>query len=280
MKERIVFGAIGAVIAVSAFLFASPMLILALVLIISLMAVTEFLKAVSLAGAKGKLPLTILAYMLSVGITLSSAYGFSEYGRYESALGFALIAVILFVIASFAVMVLNHSRISFADVALAMTGTLYITVSLIHIYMLRTLAHGKLYIWLPFIIAWLTDTFAYFTGVFFGKHKLIPSVSPKKTVEGALGGVAGAVITVFVFQLVCQKTAGFAPYYVTGVIMALVCSVASQFGDLSASCIKREHGIKDFGTIMPGHGGVLDRFDSVIYISPLVFLIVYYIGIF
>ena len=181
---------------------------------------------------------------------------------------------------AFVVMVLNHAHISFTDVAVSMLGTVYVTVSLMHIYLLRTLPNGKIYLWLPFIIAWLTDTFAYFTGVFFGKHKLIPSVSPKKTVEGSLGGIAGAIVTVIVYQLVCSRIAGFEPDYVMGVVMAVVCSVASQFGDLAASCIKREHGIKDFGSIMPGHGGVMDRFDSVIYISPLVFMFVHYIGIF
>ena len=284
MKERIVFGAIGAVLAVSAFLFAGQTLVFVLIGIIALMALTEFLKAVSVFGDRQKLILTVLTYAFSLLIIGSvyrsgSAYlaksytGFAEYG-------YMLPVIIVYLIVAFVVMVLNHSKISFNDISVTFVGNIYITLSLMHIFLIRILPNGKLYLWLPFIIAWLTDTFAYFSGVFFGKHKLIPSVSPKKTVEGALGGIIGAVITVAVYQLICKNVAGLEPDYLKGVIMAVVCSVASQFGDLSASCIKREHGIKDFGSIMPGHGGVMDRFDSVIFISPIVFLIINYIGIF
>ena len=279
MKQRIVFGAIGAVLAVSAFLYANAVVILACVALIALMAIGEFLKAVSVSADKCKRPIVVLTYLLSLGMIAGVAYG-SLGGDYISGLGYSVIALALYIILAFAIMVLKHANIRFADVAVSMLGCVYITVSLVHIYLLRAMPEGKLYIWLPFIIAWLTDTFAYFTGVFFGKHKLIPSVSPKKTIEGSVGGIAGAVIIVLVFQYVCSKTAGVTPNYITGVLMSLVCSVASQFGDLAASCIKREHDIKDYGSIMPGHGGVLDRFDSVIYISPLVFMIVYYIGIF
>lgn len=281
MKERIIFGAIGAVLAVSAFLFAGEMVVFALVALIALMAVTEFLKAVSVLGDKKKLPLNILTYLLCIGLIVAISFdGIRFQNGYLGAYGYSVVAVVIYIMLAFVVMVLNHAHISFTDVAVSMLGTVYVTVSLMHIYLLRTLPNGKIYLWLPFIIAWLTDTFAYFTGVFFGKHKLIPSVSPKKTVEGSLGGIAGAIVTVIVYQLVCSRIAGFEPDYVMGVVMAVVCSVASQFGDLAASCIKREHGIKDFGSIMPGHGGVMDRFDSVIYISPLVFMFVHYIGIF
>ena len=139
---------------------------------------------------------------------------------------------------------------------------------------------GEFYIWIPFLIAWLTDTFAYFTGFFIGKHKLIPKVSPKKTIEGSIGGIVGAIVIVILYQYICSKILIIEPNYIKGTIIAIVCSIASQFGDLAASCIKREHDVKDFGNIMPGHGGVLDRFDSVIYISPIVFLILNYIKIF
>ena len=275
MKERIIFGAVGAVLAVLAFLYASSNLVFALVAIIALMALTEFLKAVSILNTS-KLSLNILTYLSAIAILAVMYLNSGHIDNY----GLLIPVISIHIILSFIIMVTNHSSITFIDVAVSIVGNIYITVSLVHIYLIRLLPDGKMYLWLPFIIAWSTDTFAYFTGVFLGKHKLIPSVSPKKTIEGAIGGTLGAVVIVAVYQLICSKIAYVEPDYLMGVVISLVCSVASQFGDLAASCIKREHGIKDFGSIMPGHGGVMDRFDSVIFISPLVYIFVYYIGIF
>ena len=118
--------------------------------------------------------------------------------------------------------------------------------------------------------AWVTDTFAYFSGYFFGRHKLIPAVSPKKTVEGAIGGTLFCVISFVVYSIFkgCNTT----EVVVTGII-GLVAAVVSQLGDLSASLIKRHYGIKDYGKIFPGHGGVLDRFDSILSVSVLLYLV-------
>ena len=145
--------------------------------------------------------------------------------------------------------------------------------------MIRHLGYGRLYIWLPFVTAWLCDTCAYFTGMLFGKHKLIPSVSPKKTIEGAIGGVLGSVISVVIFALVCKNVASAEVSILNAIILGAVCAVVSQFGDLCASCIKREHDVKDFGNLIPGHGGILDRFDSVLMVSPIVYYLSLYMGI-
>ncbi|MBQ7901210.1 MAG: phosphatidate cytidylyltransferase [Clostridia bacterium] len=285
MKERIIFGVIGAAAAIAVFLYASSAVVFALVAIIALMAVTEFLKAVSMLGDKSKIKLTVVTYIFFIAIIAavfrsSVFYGMKSFTVFGAEYGYIMPVILVYIVAAFAVMVLNHKDITFSDVAVSIVGNIYITLSLMHIFLIRILPNGGLYLWLPFIIAWLTDTFAYFTGVLIGRHKLIPAVSPKKTVEGSIGGVVGAVITVVVYQLICAKMAGLQPDYLRGIAMAVACSVASQFGDLAASCIKREHGIKDFGSIMPGHGGVMDRFDSVIYISPIVFLIINHVGIF
>ena len=127
---------------------------------------------------------------------------------------------------------------------------------------------------LIFISSWMTDTGAYFVGSFMGKHKLIPDVSPKKTVEGAIGGVVVCMLSCFVYSmilnyidrdpLVNMQTATF-------VVVGMTASVLSQLGDLVASSIKRDTGIKDFGDIFPGHGGFLDRFDSVMFVAPVVY---------
>ena len=282
--QRIIFGAIYAILAICLFLFASPTVTAIVMAVVSIAALTEFLKATSVLNNKSKLPLTIISYVFCIAMIVEiieggSLYQMKSFTVFANDYGYLIPVIMLYIIISFVAMVLNHKNISFSEVSASVVGNIYITVSLMHLYLIRILPDGKFYIWLPFLIAWLTDTFAYFTGFFIGKHKLIPSVSPKKTIEGSIGGIVGAIIIVALFQYVCFEFFGFEPNYIKGVIVAVVCSIASQFGDLAASCIKREHGVKDFGSIMPGHGGVLDRFDSVIYISPIVFLALNFIKI-
>lgn len=142
---------------------------------------------------------------------------------------------------------------------------------------IRQMEEGIFFLILPFVIAFLSDAFALFAGMLFGKHKLAPELSPKKTVEGAVGGVAGAVLGCFLYGLILSVAYDFAPRYGMLVIYGLLGSVVSQLGDLSFSYIKREYGIKDYGNIFPGHGGVLDRFDSVIFCAPLVELLLRYL---
>ena len=223
---------------------------------------------------KTKKPLVVMSYLYSLSVIASFIY-------YKSINNICMPFIMcFFIVIMFALMVLKHDKISFANVSVAFLGTTYLTMFLMCVYFVRILPNGKLYIWLPFILAWLTDTFAYFVGVFFGKHKLIPSVSPKKTIEGSVGGIVGAIVTMVVYSTICSKITLLQPKYIVGIVLAVVCSIASQFGDLSASCIKREHDAKDFGSLMPGHGGVLDRFDSVIYIAPIVYWFLANYGIF
>ena len=125
-----------------------------------------------------------------------------------------------------------------------------------------------IYIWLVFIIAWGTDTFAYVFGMLFGKHKLCPSLSPKKTIEGSIGGIIGAIGLTYLYIKYLEIDA-----YWAFLLIAFIGSIVAQIGDLTASKIKRVTGIKDFGFIMPGHGGVLDRFDSILFIAPYTYYI-------
>ena len=131
---------------------------------------------------------------------------------------------------------------------------------------------------LTFICAWSCDTFAYFTGRFFGKHKLIPHVSPNKTVEGSVGGVVGAMVICIVYLLIVKNVFDtnmltWSNVVVEGAVYGLVGGALSQLGDLIASAIKRDTGIKDFGWIFPGHGGFMDRFDSVMFIAPIMYIL-------
>ena len=126
---------------------------------------------------------------------------------------------------------------------------------------------------LPFILSFACDTFAYFAGRAFGRHKLAPKVSPKKTVEGSIGGILGNVVCGLIFVFVMDHWLEAGIGYGTMVVLAVTCSIVAQIGDLSFSLIKREFGIKDYGHLFLEHGGVLDRFDSVLFVTPLVEII-------
>ncbi len=146
---------------------------------------------------------------------------------------------------------------------------LYAPVLLGFAYFLRTLDHGIYFIWLIVIVSWVCDTSAYCVGMLFGKHKMAPILSPKKSIEGAIGGMLGSALLggLFAYFFLDIKV------WVI-VIVCLVCSFLSQIGDLAASAIKRNYDIKDYGTIIPGHGGILDRFDSMIFVAPIVYFII------
>ena len=184
---------------------------------------------------------------------------------------FALIAFIsaaAYLIYLFALVVWSHGNLPFSDAATTFAMALYVIVAMSAITYIRDFPFGGEYIYLLiFLGAWVTDTFAYFTGFFLGKHKLIPDVSPKKTVEGSIGGTVFCALSFVVFGLIVDhffaQDANLWFLLVSGVMISLI----SQIGDLIMSVIKRHYGIKDFGKIFPGHGGMLDRFDSILAVS-------------
>ena len=133
---------------------------------------------------------------------------------------------------------------------------------------LRMQDGGRFFVALPILISFVSDGGAYFVGVFFGKHKLVPALSPKKTVEGAVGGLVSTVVFTVLYGLVLRFTAGFEVSYPLLALYGLLGSLISQLGDLSFSLLKRGFAVKDFGRLIPGHGGILDRFDSVIFCAP------------
>ena len=149
-------------------------------------------------------------------------------------------------------------------------GFIYVSFLMAHLIFISNLEHGDLLIWLPFLTAWFTDTTAYFTGVTIGKHKMFPSISPKKTVEGYLGGIVGSSILTMLFGYFTLSF-GYDIELINFIILGLICGLASEIGDLAASYIKRFTGIKDFGNLIPGHGGILDRFDSILFTMPVVY---------
>ncbi len=191
-------------------------------------------------------------------------------GRYDIFI-FALAAYIVLL---GAISIFQHEKISFTDITAVLFATVYVGFFPSFIARIRSLdENGLYYLFLIFACAWLTDTGAYFCGRFFGKHKLAPNISPKKTVEGAVGGVVCAIIGCIVLGAVAHYINGATPRYFVLALVGLVGSCLAQLGDLFASLIKRTCGVKDFGNIMPGHGGALDRFDSVIMVSPFIYYV-------
>lgn len=158
------------------------------------------------------------------------------------------------------------------QIAITFLGLFYVNIMLSYIYQVRMLEDGALIVWLIFIGAWGSDTCAYCVGMLFGKHKIAPKLSPKKSLEGCIGGVVGAALLGMGYAAIIQnRLVGIEnPLFVFAVIGA-ASSVIAQIGDLAASAIKRNHDIKDYGTLIPGHGGILDRFDSIIFTAPIVY---------
>ena len=211
-----------------------------------------------------------------IGLTLAVAYiGLIDriLPGYLPLVLLAVLPVVLPVVAYVAFVAMRRKSYKpSGDVSIAAFGFFYIAVTMSTIYLLR--GAGLFPVWLVFISAWGCDTGAYFTGRAFGRHKLAPKLSPNKTVEGSVGGTVVATLlgAAYGFVLHSMGLLDFG-YVLIFALVAFVCSIAGQIGDLAASAIKRKMDLKDFGSIMPGHGGVLDRFDSIIFTAPLAFIL-------
>ena len=183
----------------------------------------------------------------------------------------AICAAVVWTLYAFTVLIFSHGKYPLEAVFVASFSLFYIFIGFNAILFIHDCEPGGKYLYyICFLGAWITDIFAYFCGRAFGKHKLIPDVSPKKTVEGSIGGTVFCILVMVIFGFVVEKlvpeiSANLLIFAVAGVLIAVV----SQIGDLSMSVIKRKYGVKDYGFIFPGHGGVLDRFDSVIAVSAL-----------
>ena len=193
----------------------------------------------------------------------------------------AILVALILAVYLFAVIVFQFGKVDMGKIALVFMTDFYVIGAFSAIILLRDEGiAGRFLFIMPFVFSWVTDSFAYFCGRLFGKHKLIPAVSPKKTVEGAVGGAVFCALTAFLYGFIVQKAFGVAPSYPVLIIGGLIISVVSQIGDLVMSAIKRQYGVKDFGYMLPGHGGLLDRFDSSIAVTVILVLINTYFPIF
>ena len=182
-------------------------------------------------------------------------------------LSMSIIIAILFIH-----VIISSMKITITDIIVTFFGIIYIVFFISFIPVLHGISNGKILVWYILIAAWGTDTFAYFVGSKFGKHKF-SKISPKKSIEGAIGGTIGAVFIALIYTFVINKFAGLDMSYLYIFLVIFILSILSQIGDLSASSIKRTVGIKDFGDLIPGHGGILDRIDSIIFIAPFAYFL-------
>ena len=157
------------------------------------------------------------------------------------------------------------------QISVAFFGIFYVGIMFSYLYQVRELPDGKYLVWLILLSSWGCDTCAYCAGMLLGKHKMAPKLSPKKSVEGGIGGVLGAALLGVLFALAVNQWAGAQAGVLEYAIICGVGGMISQVGDLAASAIKRNLEIKDYGKLIPGHGGILDRFDSVIFTAPIIY---------
>jgi len=216
--------------------------------IVSIIGLREFYKAIENVKAT---PCYLVGYLGTTGILISFIFP-----NINLDLIFTIIILILLII------MVIHKGYSLKDISLTLFGIIYIPFLLFHIGYLD----NTIFLYLIFIIAFGTDTFAYIIGNLFGKNKLSPTISPNKTIEGFIGGILGSVVLVVLYSVYFKIT----PLW-SMILLSILTSILSQLGDLAASKIKRITKIKDFGNIMPGHGGVLDRFDSIIFAAPIIY---------
>ena len=246
------------IITVAAMVFGGEVLF-SLLLAISLIGMMELYRVL-------KMNKSILAYTGYLACIVF--YGIVYFNKMELIFPF----LIAFLLVLMAVYVFSFPKFHSDQVTLVYFGLIYVGVMLSFIYRVRILDHGFLLVWMIFIGAWGADTCAYLVGRKFGKHKMAPILSPKKSVEGLFGGIFGAALIGFLFAtlLKSQLTTISNPqlsFAIIGGCSALISTV----GDLAASAIKRNHEVKDYGTLIPGHGGILDRFDSIIFTAPIVY---------
>lgn len=207
-----------------------------------------------------------------IGVLCITLYYFVTYLVQDTTYSMELIIFML--IALMFVYVFGFSKYHANQVMNTFFSLIYAPVMLSFVFLTRQLENGIYLVWMIFISSWISDTFAYLVGVMVGKHKLAPVLSPKKSIEGAIGGVVGAAIAGALFGVYLDHVLGTAKFMIVLAIVGGVGSVISQVGDLAASAIKRNHEIKDYGKLIPGHGGIMDRFDSVIFTAPITYFLI------
>ncbi len=269
LKTRVLSALIGLVLLIAVLYMGSIVLGVAVSLIAAI-GLYEFYN--SAAKLKNIQPIKPVGYISIIPLLL---LGLEQTGWYKLNLGVLTgISVCIIIFLSMGFIVFGHKKYNIVDACVTAFGIAYVPFLMSFLILIRNMELGMVLIWLIFIGAWGTDTMAYTFGRLFGKRKIIPEISPKKTVAGAVGGILGCMGLMIAFGFIAPEYCGVkasGALFAALALLGLFCGIISQIGDWSASAIKRYVNVKDFGSIMPGHGGVLDRFDSILFVAPVVY---------
>ena len=272
MRTRVISGVVMTVILIAAIILGGPVIGL-LLWGISLIGYFEMEKTLGLhTSAKSLNILELLSY-----ITITAYYALLIFASGKGYIFYEMM-LIVFVLLNMALYVFAFPKYDWKQMLANLFSLIYVPVMLSFIYLIRVdFEHGAFIVVMVFIASWISDTGAYFVGSAFGKHRLAPVLSPKKCIEGSVGGIICSSVIGALYAFVLAKM-GFCPmeYVPVFAMIGGLGSIISQLGDLGASAIKRQTGIKDYGKLIPGHGGIMDRFDSVIVTAPLIYYLAYF----
>lgn len=267
MKTRIISGIIGTLLLVGV-VFSGKVFFSLAVTVLAVIGLSEFYIALRISGYNPVKTIGYIAALSLVFIGLNGQFHFVEPLLLYNLFSFA---TFIFGVILFSMMIFTNNSVNIIDAAVTFFGIFYIVFLFSFLLQTYNLENGQFFVWLIFIGAFSTDTFAYFTGRLIGKtKKFIPAIVPTKTLEGCFGGAIGCGVALFLFGLFINRHVSGIPLY-HYILMGIICGTLSQIGDWAASAIKRFAKIKDYGRIMPGHGGVLDRFDSILFSAPVIY---------
>ena len=270
MKQRAITSVLILIAIIPIVLFSSYMVYPITLALLAVIAVFELLRVV---GAERRVLIAIPAYALAAVFPLA-AYFVKD----GTVIGYLLIlaaSLFVYMLILMGISVFSKGSTPFSKISEIFTAITYIVVSFSSLSLTRYLDRsiGLFVIILVFVASWMCDVGAYLVGSFMGKHKLIPEISPKKTVEGAIGGIIIATSSFLLYGFIIDSFFGVGVNYIRLAVFGFLLSIVSQLGDLVASLIKREYGVKDYGRIFPGHGGVMDRFDSILAVSTILMIL-------
>jgi len=268
LKTRVIVGAVAIPIIVLMILFA-PVWVFGIVLgIVAAIGAWELLRCV-----QPDLPIRMVAYAAVGAVLLPLG---TSLGNYELTERFVLWALVVIMFCEVMLTFRKENKMPVETVMLVAFSGFILPMLFTSLVRLLMMENGRRLALLPFVLAFSSDSGAYFVGMFLGKHKLAPNLSPKKTIEGSIGGFAAAVVFALIYGLILKATGLTVNFLVLG-IYGFLGSLAGQLGDLAFSAIKRLHDIKDYSNIIPGHGGILDRFDSMLFIAPMIELLLMWV---
>jgi phosphatidate cytidylyltransferase len=262
--KRLISAVLGLPLVALIFIFGNKYLVDIAISLIAVLALHEYFNCFK--EKSGNKDLRWIAYISALLIAFLHIIP----AEYETITILAIIPVSILVL--FAQVIASNNKYNIKDISITLFGICYIVIFLMYIPIIREMENGRILIWFIMIAAWGTDIFAYLVGKRIGKHKFT-QISPNKSIEGCIAGTIGAIVCIVIYAVICNNLWNTNINYIYIAIIGLILSLVGQIGDLAASSIKRYTGIKDFSNLIPGHGGILDRIDSVIFIAPFAYFL-------